>query len=352
MVKIRIPYNKINIVEKTNNIDYNYIGMRKRRPIITREKEVEKSKYDSAWKKVIRELFKSFLEFFFPDIYLAVDFTREIDFLDKELSEIHPDSTPGDRIADVLVKVHLKDGTMKYIYVIIHIEVQGEPQSNFMERMFIYFYRAFDKEKGEKVPVISVAILTDDNENYRPDEYFFSLFGFELRMKIPIVKIIDFKLKKELREKLETSNNPMSLVVKAQLKSHEVKKADDDTKFEVTKELIRQCYTHGYTREETHIILNFYDWVIRLPEGFKDRIKEVIKKAEEEFKMEYVPIWERDAQKRGEEIGEKRGVEKGMKKKAKETVKNLLKMGIDIDKISKATGMKKEEIEKLASKSQ
>jgi predicted transposase/invertase (TIGR01784 family) len=76
--------------------------------------------------------------------------------------------------------------------------------------------------------------------------------------------------------------------------------------------------------------------------------------------MEYVPIWERDAQKRGEEIGEKRGVEigekrgmeKGMKKKAKETVKNLLKMGIDIDKISKATGMKKEEIEKLASKSQ
>jgi len=29
----------------------------------------------------------------------------------------------------------------------------------------------------------------------------------------------------------------------------------------------------------------------------------------------------------------------------------LLRMGIDIDKISKATGLKKEEIEKLASKS-
>jgi hypothetical protein len=339
-------YNTIK-VEKTNNIDYNYDAMSKRKLKIAGKNEAEKSKYDSAWKKVIRELFESFLEFFFPEIYQAVDFTKEIDFLDKELSEIHPDSTPGDRIADVLVKVHLKDGTVKYICVVFHIEVQGAPRSNFMERMFIYFYRAFDKEKEEKIPVISVAILTDDNENYRPDEYFFSLFGFELRMKIPIVKIIDFKLKKELRKKLETSNNPMSLVVKAQLKSHEVKKADDNTKFEVTKELIRQCYKHGYAREETHVILNFYDWVIRLPGGFKDRIKEVIKKAEEEFKMEYVPIWERDAQK----IGEKRGEKRGRKEAKLETARKLIKRGVDIDIIAEATGFPKQEIEKLGSKS-
>jgi len=111
----------------------------------------------------------------------------------------------------------------------------------------------------------------------------------------------------------------------------------------VTKELIRQCYKHGFNRDDTHIILNFFDWVIRLPEAFKGRIKSVIKKVEEEFKMEYVPIWERDAEKRGEK--------RGMEKKAKETAKNLLMMRIDIDKISKATGLKKEEIEKLASKS-
>jgi len=207
----------------------------------------------------------------------------------------------------------------------------------------IHIYRAFDKEKKEKVPVISVAILTDDNKNYRPDEYFINLFGFELRMKIPIVKIIDFKLKKELREKLETSTNPMSMIVKAQLKSHEVKQADNNKRFEVTKELIRQCYKYGYSKDETHIVLNFFDWVIRLPKTFKDQIKNVIKQAEEEYKMEYVPIWERDAEKRGEK--------RGMEKKAKETAKNLLMMRIDIDKISKATGLKKEEIEKLASKS-
>ena len=271
----------------------------------TEKEEAEKSKYDSAWKKVIRQLFEDFLEFFFSDIYHAIDFSKKIEFLDKELKEIDPDSNVGDRIADVLSKVHLKDGSIKFICVIIHIEVQDQPQPNFMERMFIYYYRAFDKEKDEKIPIISVALLTDANENYRPDEYSIKLFGFELRMKIPIVKIIDYQLKEELREKVETSINPMSLVVKAQLKSHEVKKADDNTKFEVTKELIRQCYKHGYTREKTKIILNFFDWVIRLPDAFKKRIKEEIKKVEEEYKMEYVPIWLRDEREEGIKIGEK-----------------------------------------------
>jgi hypothetical protein len=317
------------------------------------KEEVEKSRYDSAWKKVIRQLIEDFLEFFFPDIYRAVDFSKKIEFLDKELKEIDPDSNIGDRIADVLAKIHLKDGSIKYICIIIHIEVQDQPRPNFMERMFIYYYRIFDKEKDEKIPIISIAILTDTNENYRPNEYCTQLLGFELRMKIPIVKIIDYQLNKELREKLGASANPMSMVVKAQLKSHEVKKADDNTRFEVTKGLIRQCYKHGYGRDKTKIILNFFDWVIRLPEAFKERIKEEIKKVEEEYKMEYVPIWLREEREVGIKIGEEKGMkigeEKGKEEKAKETAKNLLEMGIDIDKIAKATGLKKEEVEKLAS---
>jgi predicted transposase/invertase (TIGR01784 family) len=228
-----------------------------------------------------------------------------------------------------------------------------------MERIFIYFYRAIDIKKEPDIPVISIAILTDDNKSYRPDEYSFSLFGFELKMKIPIIKILDYKYDDELKKKLETTDNPMAMIVKAQLKSHEVKGSDNDKKLEVTKELIRQCYKNGYTNKETKIIMHFFDWVIRLPESFKDKIKQVIKQAEEEFKMEYVPIWLRDERdegiKIGEEIGEKRGVEigievgekRGEKRGKIETAINLLKMGIDIDKIVKATGMKRKEIEKL-----
>ena len=95
--------------------------MSTKRQTTTRKKKANKSKYDSAWKKVIEKFFKHFLEFFFPDIYQAIDFTKEIHFLDKELNEIDPDSNIGDRVADVLVKVYLKDGSSKYIFIFLHL---------------------------------------------------------------------------------------------------------------------------------------------------------------------------------------------------------------------------------------
>jgi predicted transposase/invertase (TIGR01784 family) len=347
-------------VEKSRNIDYNFNTMN----INTNEaatsvdgQETPNSKYDSAWKEVTRKLFKDFLEFFFPVIHDAIDFTKKIEFLDKELSEIAPDSNVGDRVADVLVKVHLKDGTERYVCIIIHIEIQGQTQGNFMERMFIYFYRAFDKRMEKTIPVMSAAILTDDNVNYRPDEYLLSYLGFELRMRIPIVKVIDFKLKKELREKLEKSRNPMAMVVRAQLKSFEVKKEDDNRRFEVTKELMRECYRNGYPRDEMRLIMKFFGWVIRLPETFKDLLYQEIKKIEEEYKMEYIPLWERDAFDKGIEEGIHKGIDegihkgidKGIEKKTIETAKRMLEKGFDLDTIIEITGIKREEIEKLSS---
>jgi predicted transposase/invertase (TIGR01784 family) len=46
--------------------------------------------------------------------------------------------------------------------------------------------------------------------------------------------------------------------------------------------------------------------------------------------------------------GEKRGEKRGERKGIINTAKNLLKMGIDIDKIAKATGLKKDEIKELS----
>ncbi|MGE5342803.1 MAG: hypothetical protein ACM3SY_15120, partial [Candidatus Omnitrophota bacterium] len=210
--------------------------------------------YDSAWKEVLKKLFKDCFEFFFPEIHDAIDFTKEITFLDKELNEIQPDSSQGDREADILAKVHLRDGSINYICLIIHVEVQSQERSDFMERMFIYYYRAFDKEKKEKIPVISLAILTDDNKNFRPDTFNFSFCGFEIKMKIPMVKILDYKSKPKLKKKLENSTNPMALVVKAQLKSLEVKRLNNEAKFEVENELIKECFRMKYSKEDIRIL--------------------------------------------------------------------------------------------------
>jgi len=297
------------------------------------------SKYDSAWKEVIENFFKFFLEFFFPEMHDKIDFTRKIEFLNTGLRSITASSDLGDRVSDVLVKVYLKDGTPRYICILIHIEIQGQPRVDFMERMYIFNYRTFDKRIEEGAPVISAAILTDDNEDYRPDEYSVRFCGFELRMKIPMVKILDYKLKPEMMEKLETSNNPMAIVVKAQLKNLEVKKADEDTKFEVTKEMIRLCYRQGYSRDDVNVLVKFIEWVFRLSKAFEKRLKEEIKKIEEEYKMPYLASWERDAI--------KKGMKQGMNKEKMRTAKEMLREGIDLDTVAKITGLARKQIEKM-----
>ena len=172
------------------------------------EKEKKTPDYDSAWKEMIEKHYEPFLEFFFQDIHQDIDFSKKPEILSKELRKIAPDSKVGQRFSDVLLKLHLKGGFTRLVCIFVHVEVQGKRVSNFMERIFVYFYRIFDKYREEGSEVISVAILTDEDENYRPDEYSFSRWGFDLRLKIPIVKIIDFKNKEKYRKKLENSTNP------------------------------------------------------------------------------------------------------------------------------------------------
>jgi hypothetical protein len=300
-----------------------------------------KTDFDSAWKEVIERLFESFTEFFFPEIHRDIDFSKGIEFLDSELREITPYGNVGKRYADELVKVHLKDGSVACIWVFIHIEVQGsrEKKGIFPERTYIYNYRIYDKNIDRGVKVISVAILTDEDENYRPDEYLVRQWGFELRMKIPMVKIIDFKTRNELREKLETSTNPMAMVVKSQLKRYELKKADNKKKSTVKWELIRQSYEIGYSKEDIRVLLKFIDWLISLPEGLNKQLSKKIEKLEEDYKMPYVTSWER--------IAKKEGVKIGVKKEKIETASRLLKRGVDIDIIADATGLSKKKIEEL-----
>jgi predicted transposase/invertase (TIGR01784 family) len=342
-------------VEKFAKLEYNTTMSSKEKMKVRmnadREKDIPKHKqntspqtgknkpdYDSAWKEVIERLFEPFTEFFFPDIHKDIDFSRGIEILDSELRDIAPYGNVGKRYADELVKVHLKDGSQACIWVFIHIEVQGtkEKKGIFPERAYIYNYRIYDKNIEKGVKVISVAILTDEDEKYRPDEYLVQQWGFELRMKIPMVKIIGFKNKKELRELLEISDNPMAMIVKAQLKNYELKKAGNEQKSSVKWELIRQCYERKYPKEEIRVLLKFIDWLIRLPVGLTKQLSKKIAILEEEYKMPYVTSWER------------LGKEEGKKEGKLEVAKELLINGVSVDIVVKSTGFPREEIEKLA----
>jgi predicted transposase/invertase (TIGR01784 family) len=296
--------------------------------------------YDSAWKEVIEVHFEQFLEFFFPRIHKDIDFSRDFEILSKELRRIIPKGQVGDREVDVLMKAYLKKGKPKFFCVLIHVEVQGTRQESFMDRIFVYFYRIFEKFRKQGMEVVTLAILTDENENYRPNKYHFSRWGFVHTLMIPMVKIIDYKIKKEFSEKLEASNNPFALAVKVQLRSMEVNNGEVDNKFNMKRELIREYYKHGYDKKYIRSLLTFIDLIFPLPEDLEKIVSEDIVIFEEEQKMKHVLSWER--------IAKKEGKKEGKIEALRNVAMKLLKKGVNIESVIEYTDLSKNEIEKLA----
>ncbi|MCI0471352.1 MAG: hypothetical protein L0Y73_06830, partial [Candidatus Aminicenantes bacterium] len=262
------------------------------------------------------------------------------------------DSMMGNREADLLVKVRLKDGSSNYFHMVMHVEVQGAQESDFMERVFDCNLLARAIMRKSRIPVISLVVYIDDNPHYRPHQYKFEQFDFKLTMEVPVVKILDYRDVEALKQRLEKTENPMKLVVLAQLKSHEVKDTPSEQKAAVTRELINLCYHHGYPRDQIKTLLNFFDYVIRLPRELKNEIKSYIIKKEEELNMDYVPIWLRDEFEAGLSKGEKKGKKEGKKEGEKEGKRkvalNMLLKGLDPKIIIEYTGLSSKEIQNLA----
>jgi len=277
---------------------------------LTTSGETVYSEYDSGWKEAIEIYFKQFLPFFFPAIYGEVDLEKGYEFLDKELEKIVKTSMIGKRFADKLVKVCLKDGTEKWL--LIHLEVQGYYDADFVKRMYTYNYRIFDRYDEE---VISLAILTDEAENYRPCRYEINRWGFRLLFEFPIIKLIDYK---DRIEELEASQNPFGTIVVAHLKTLETRK-DDHARLDWKKRLAKALYLKGYGREDIMNLYRFLDWLMVLPKDLEIEFQAEMKTFEEGMNVAYITSAER--------IGIEKGLQEGIEKGKQEGLQEGLQKG-------------------------
>jgi hypothetical protein len=268
----------------------------------------ENTDYDNPWKSLIELYFRDFLAFFFPHIETEVDWSKPIRFLDKELQKVVRDAEIPKRYADKLVQIHRKNG--QPAIVICHAEVQNEGEKEFGARMYSYNYRLTDRYN---LPVVSLAILTDDSKKWRPTGFQQELWGCSIDFKFPIVKLLDYQ--KDWAA-LETSPNPFAVVVMVQLKTKET---------------------------------------MNLPEEFERKFQMELKTFEEARQMKYVTTIERMAEARGKELGEElgeargeaRGKELGETRQKEVIALNLLKENIPLETIARSTGLTIEQVQKL-----
>ncbi len=259
------------------------------------KKNTTRANFDSPWKHSLEFYFRDFMEFCLPAIAEQIDWSKGYESLDKELNVITRDAEIGNRIADKLIKVWKKDG--HETLVICHLEVDGNPANKLPKRMMIYRYRIYD---ARQLPIISIAILIDDDPNWRIDHYREECMGSYQEISYIIVKLLDYQ---QRRQELEAMNNRFAIVILAQLSVLETK-YDANARLKAKTALTRLLYNKGFVKQDIIQLFTLVDWLITLPEELMVKYNQALKHIEEERQVQFITTPER--------VGFQQGLQQGL----------------------------------------
>jgi len=259
------------------------------------------SDYDGAWKEALHQYFREILKQYFPGVAEVVDWNHEPQWHDKELSQVLAQAGHRAGLVDILVKVRLLNGNEQWIF--LHFEVQSGREENFELRIARYNggLSWIYKER-----VVSLVILADLDEHWRPSEDVFRLADFESRLRFTVCKLVD-RVDHEWRE-----DNPSVAVQVARAQIAALRTAGNpEGRYLAKWQIVRNLYSLGYNGDELREVFRLVDWMVRLPENLSREFEKELTALEENLNMPYITSVERIAEERGEERGEARGEARG-----------------------------------------
>ncbi|AHE96953.1 RpnC/YadD family protein [Thioalkalivibrio paradoxus] len=258
--------------------------------------------YDSPWKDAITRYLPEFMAFYFPDADAEIDWNRSHRFLDQELAQVVRDAELGKRSVDRLVEVATHTSGTRWVYV--HLEVQGQHDAGFAERLFVYNYRLFDRYRR---PIATLAVLADERPHWKPERYGYELFGCRHYLEFPAVKLLDYQ---DRLEPLLADPNPFALVTAAHLLTRQTRH-DPQGRYAAKWRLARLLYQRDWDRQRIIDLFAVIDWLLRLPQELEERLWGAVMELEKEKNMPYVTSVERIGLRRGLEQGRKEGLQEG-----------------------------------------
>ncbi|WP_195763622.1 DUF4351 domain-containing protein [Duganella guangzhouensis] len=256
------------------------------------------ARYDLPWKTALTHAFREFMDFFFPNISTEIDWSKRPRFRDKELARLGFGQTSNYLVADKLIEVLLRDGSMSW--VLVHVEIQAQRDPELPRRILDYNYTIFYEYKQ---PVSSMVVLGDDDPDWRPNSFYNELFGTKMGIEFSTTKLADYA---ERTEELAASDNPFALVTLAHLRTQQARHNPDQllaAKWQLTKLL----FQHGWNKERIIVLFKVINWMMALPEPQLQRYWQQVGQLEKEETMELIPL---------EQMWLDQGLEKGRKEGA------------------------------------
>jgi hypothetical protein len=166
----------------------------------------------------------------------------------------------------------------------------------FPERMFRYNVRAWELYSRT---VVSLAVLCDEQMNWRPDRFAYGDWGSETSLVFPVVKLLDYAADEVT---LTEHANPFAQVMRAHLKAQETRR-DAEARYQWKTQLVRGLYERGWGAEEVRQLFRVIDWLMSIPAELQERFREELHTYEQEKQMPYVTSVERLAKEEGRQEG-------------------------------------------------
>jgi hypothetical protein len=173
--------------------------------------------------------------------------------------------------------------------------------------MFNYNVRAYQLYNRT---VVSLAVLSDDNPDWRPNRFWQGDWGCELSLQFPIIKLLDYA---DGEPALEQDDNPFAQVVLAHIQAQRTHK-DPESRYVSKLRLVRGLYDRGWTAADVRQLFRLLDWIMALPIELQDRFRGELHRYEEERRMPYISSVERLAKEEGRREGRREGQDSGLRK--------------------------------------
>ncbi len=168
------------------------------------------------------------------------------------------------------------------------------------ERVFTYNYRLYDRYRR---PVASLAVLADERENWKPNGFGYHLFGCEVGIRFPAVKLLDYA---NQTESLLEDPNPFALVTAAHLFARRTK-GDPEQRHAAKWRLAKLLYERNRDKQRIIDLFGVIDWLMRLPTELEQRLLQEVYTLERKVIMPYVTSAERFGIEKSRQEGRQEG---------------------------------------------
>ena len=152
-------------------------------------------------------------------------------------------------------------------------------------------------------------MLADESEHWKPTHYGHRLFGCEVGIRFPTVKILDYAARIEA---LLADPNPFALVTAAHLFTRKTK-GNPEERYAAKWRLAKLLYERHWDKQRIIDLFGVIDWLMRLPAAMEKRLLQEVYTLERSVAMPYVTSAERFGIEKGLQQGMQQGMQQGIR---------------------------------------